>query len=67
MDKLNNNLEEKKNINVISKENKKIPFVSVFSDLKSENINKKINEIYNNNINDNNNNSEIKYNEIYRK
>ena len=53
MDKLNNNLEEKKNINVISKENKKIPFVSVFSELKSEN--KKINEIYNNNINDNNN------------
>ena len=37
----------------------KIPFISVFSDLKSENINKKINEIYNNNINDNNNNSEM--------
>ena len=63
MDKLNNNLEEKKNINVISKENKKIPFVSVFSDLKSENINKKNNEINNNNINDNNNNNNSEMNQ----
>ena len=59
MDKLNNNLEEKKNINVISKENKKIPFVSVFSDLKSENINKKNNEINNNNISEMNQKSNV--------